>query len=127
MTTEEDVLTSLDHYEHAVIRVAGEFRAHDAPVEPRHVRLDDLDSIVVDYGTAGQCRTYSLGGLPAVASVEEAIVELTDLLQEKVLEAGDTAWPGCLPGHRHPPSARLVSGAAVWTCPEHGTTLARLG
>ncbi|GAA4670189.1 hypothetical protein [Phytohabitans rumicis] len=126
MATDEDVLTSLDHYDNAVRRVADDFRARGAPIEPRQVRLDDLDSIVVDYSGVGQSDAY-LGSLPNVASVEEAAVELADLLQEEAIESGDVLWPGCLPGHSHPPTPRLANGTAVWACPKDGIVITRIG
>jgi hypothetical protein len=120
--TDRQILTALDHYEAALTRVAADFAARGAPLAPDRVRLAEADQMVVDYG-----ESRTIGALPLVTSVELAVVELADIVQEKVLEAGDTGWPGCLPGHRHPAEPRLSSGSAVWACPKENATVGPIG
>ncbi|SCG34269.1 hypothetical protein [Micromonospora coxensis] len=79
------------------------------------------------HAVAGGGRSGAVGALPMVRTVEEAVVALADILQEKALEEGDTAWPGCRPGHPHPPTPRLSGGTAVWSCPRDAGTLSGIG
>ncbi|MGB2571266.1 hypothetical protein ACPFP2_22865 [Micromonospora citrea] len=127
MTSDDEVLHSLDHYEAALRRISADFGSRGAAVEPVGVRLDTLDSILVDYRVTGRGDPYAVGALPMVTTVEEAVVALADLLQEEALELGDTVWPGCRPGHTHPPTPRLSGGTAVWSCPADATALADIG
>jgi hypothetical protein len=123
----EAILGALDHYATALGRVAHDFAARGASLTPARVRLAELDAIVVDYGRPGRAEVSTIGALPVVSSVELAVVELADLLQEKVLESGDVLWPGCLPGHSHPPAPRLSSGTAVWACPKESIAVGPIG
>ncbi|SCG55333.1 hypothetical protein [Micromonospora halophytica] len=127
MNSDDEVLHSLDCYETALRRVSADFGSRGAAVEPVSVRLGALAGVLVDYRVAGGGDPYTVGTLPMVTTVEEAVVALADLLQEEALECGDTAWPGCRPGHPHPPTPCLSGGTAVWSCPRDATALAGIG
>jgi hypothetical protein len=59
--------------------------------------------------------------------IEDATVELADLVQNDVLEdLWGTAWPAC-PGHDHPASPRMIDGMATWVCGKTGAKLADVG
>ncbi|MGC5310262.1 hypothetical protein [Micromonospora zamorensis] len=115
--SDELLLYSLELYQRAVERVARDFRQRGAGVKPLEVQLDDLDAIELFYERPGWTGAATLGSLPVVHSVEQAVVALADLLQEKEIEAGDNTWPGCRGGHSHPPAAALLDGDAWWRCP----------
>ncbi|MFI7578567.1 hypothetical protein [Micromonospora sp. NPDC049497] len=91
------------------------------------VDLDALDALLVNVGRRGQGRESSLGSLRPTRDPELAVVELADLLQEEEFDEGDTTWPGCLPGHSHPPVATVVDGVAHWRCPRSDALVSRIG
>ncbi len=58
---------------------------------------------------------------------QQAIAQLASSLQDEVIETVRAAVPECS-GHRHPMSARVEDGQAVWVCPVGaGTKEAILG
>ncbi|MEH1057713.1 hypothetical protein V6U89_21210 [Micromonospora sp. CPCC 206171] len=120
---DELVLGALECYERAVRRVAQDFARRGAVIQPMGVYLDALDALQVSFGRRGQAQESSLGSLRLTRDLELAVVELADLLQEKEFDEGDTTWPGCLPGHSHPPAATLVDGVASWQCPRSHASL----
>jgi hypothetical protein len=85
--------------------------------------------LLLRYRLTGDARDGLAGALPPeVSTVAEAVVALADLLQEQLIEAGpDRSWPGCVPGHGHPPAARLVSGTPVWACDRTGAVAGPIG
>ncbi|MER5338140.1 hypothetical protein [Micromonospora sp. NPDC002717] len=113
---DELLLGALECYERAVRRVAQDFARRGAVIEPMGVYLDAVDALHVRFGRRGQAQEGILGSLPPTRDLELAVVEMADLLQEKEFDEGDTTWPGCLPGHSHPPTAALVCGVACWQC-----------
>jgi hypothetical protein len=60
----------------------------------------------------------------------ELAVGLADYLQEQFFPQTAADWgqarPRC-PGHRHPATAQLIDGDALWTCPSDGRTIASFG
>ncbi|MGC1212931.1 MAG: hypothetical protein WA890_16890 [Micromonospora sp.] len=124
---DELVLGALECYERAVRRVAQDFARRGAVVQPLGVDLGALDALHVRFGRRGRAREGTLGSLRPTRDLEQAVVELADLLQEKEFDEGDTSWPGCLPGHTHPPTAALVDGVACWQCPSSHATLFPIG
>jgi hypothetical protein len=121
--TDDQVLLALEVYQRAADRVAHDFAQRGATIEPQGVDLGFLDAIVVRYRQRGRTDVSILGTLPLVTSLTEATVVLADVLQEKELEAGANTWPGCLPGHAHPPKPAVVSSFASWLCPSDDVTL----
>lgn len=78
------------------------------------VRPDDLpDHLVVEVGDETPTRVpFWLRGSRA-----EGAWRMADQLQDRAVEeVFGAALPAC-PGHRHPLSARLVRGNALWECP----------
>ena len=65
-------------------------------------------------------------GVSADLSDEERLVDFAGRLQDVVIEATHQAWPRC-PGHPHPASATVVTGRAVWVCPDDGRVTRRIG
>ncbi|MCZ7420034.1 hypothetical protein O7605_10940 [Verrucosispora sp. WMMA2121] len=124
---DELVLGALECYERAVRRVARDFARRGAVIQPIGVYLDTLDVLLVCYGRRGQAHRGSVGSLRVTGELELAVVELADLLQEEEFDEGDTAWPGCLPGHSHPPNAALVDGVACWQCPKSHASVSPIG
>ncbi|TDB76611.1 hypothetical protein [Micromonospora sp. KC723] len=124
---DELVLGALACYERAVHRVAQDFARRGAVIQPMGVYLDSLDALHVCFGKRGQAHVGILGSLRPTGELELAVVELADLLQEKEFDEGDTAWPGCLPGHSHPPIAALVNGFACWQCPQNHASVFPIG
>ena len=51
---------------------------------------------------------------------QQAIAQLASSLQDEVIETVRMAVPECS-GHRHPMSARVEDGQAVWVCPVDGS------
>ncbi len=125
MDHDESTLLALDHYAAAAPRVTRAFARRGAVLEGLVVELHELDVIVVRYRSRGSDRM--LGALPLAPDLEGAVAALSDRLQEKEIEAGDNTWPGCLPGHPHPPTPAVVNGRASWQCPRTGATVAPLG
>lgn len=127
---DELVLGALECYERAVRRVAQDFARRGAVIQPMGVYLDALDTLHVSFGRRGQATESSLGSLGSLRltrDLESAVVELADLLQEKEFDEGDTSWPGCLPGHPHPPAATIVDGVAHWQCPRSRASVFPIG
>ncbi|MGC5308793.1 hypothetical protein [Micromonospora zamorensis] len=122
---DELILGALECYQRAIRRVAADFAGRGATVQPWGVDLDAPDLLIVHYRTPG--RESCLGSLPVTRDVEQAVVELADVLQEKEFSEGDTSWPGCAAGDTHPPRAALVNGVAHWQCPQSQAPLFRIG
>ncbi|TDC81780.1 hypothetical protein E1193_13810 [Micromonospora sp. KC606] len=121
------VLGALECYERAVHRVAQDFARRGAVIQPVGVYLDALDALHVCFGRRGQTQEGILGSLRPTRDLELAIVEMADLLQEKEFDEGDITWPGCLPGHAHPPTATLSGGVACWQCPRSHESVFLIG
>ncbi|MET8310454.1 hypothetical protein [Micromonospora sp. NPDC005173] len=125
---DELVLSALECYQRAVPRVLQDFDRRGAVVQPLDVDLDALDdNLIVRYCLRGQAGESLLGSLPLTGDLEQAVVELADLLQEKEFGEGDTTWPGCAAGDTHPPTAAIVDGVASWQCPRNHTVLFPIG
>ncbi len=111
-------------YTAAALRVSQDFARRGAGLQDLEIEPPGRDIIMVRFRRGDSIRRHSL--LFPVGDVESAVVALADLLQEKEVEEGDTSWPGCLPGHPHPPAPTLVTGRASWTCPRTGKALAEI-
>jgi hypothetical protein len=109
---------SLERYLDAAPRVGEDFARRGAGLRDLIVERTDQDTVGVRFRRGDSSRRLSLP-FP-VRDVESAVVALADRLQEKEIEEGDTSWPGCLPGHPHPPEPALVAGRASWRCPRTG-------
>jgi len=55
-------------------------------------------------------------GLPEPDDLIDAIVHVTDKVQDEVMEELCTTWPDC-PGHGHPLHMDASDGVATWVCP----------
>ncbi len=111
-------------YTAAALRVSRDFARRGAGLRDLEIEPPGQDVIMVRFRRGDSIRRHSL--VFPVADVESAVVALADLLQEKEVEEGDTSWPGCLPGHPHPPTPALVTGRASWMCPRTGEPLAEI-
>lgn len=61
------------------------------------------------------------------STVDEATVEIADVLQDDILDSSrGLVWPAC-PEHPHPAEASLVNGRASWVCPRDGHPVATIG
>ncbi len=112
----------LARYTAAAPRVGQDFARRGAGLRDLVIELTDQDVIVVRFRHGGTSRLLSLP-FP-VADPESAAVALADRLQEKEIEEGGTSWPGCLPGHPHPPEPAVIAGRASWRCPRTGARIA---
>lgn len=73
------------------------------------VRLRVFDTVIRGRAAAGPTQQM------VVVSLVDAVMEY---LPENLAGAGlDSAWPGCLPGHSHPPEFRIVDDHFAWQCP----------
>jgi hypothetical protein len=45
---------------------------------------------------------------------------MDDLPAHLAQEGRDSAWPGCLSGHSHPPEFHTDSNSCTWVCPASG-------
>lgn len=122
----QERLDARQAYERALPRVREEFTGSARHISPTVV-VGEPPVVSVQWEILGGARPMGERSLPSVDDVESAVAELTDVLQEQELEAGNTSWPGCQAGHPHPPAATVVGGTAVWVCPRTGVTLRPIG
>lgn len=59
-------------------------------------------------------------------SLEQAVCELADELQDFAIDSTGQAWPKC-PDHEHPLEAELITGQASWVCPQTSEALYPIG
>ena len=42
---------------------------------------------------------------------------IMEYLPEELVRVGQVSWPGCVPGHGHPPEFHAASDVCAWVCP----------
>jgi hypothetical protein len=96
-----------------------------------------LQLVVSDVMTAGYSRaqaeamvwTKAEARLDAIGNDAggETALQIADALQDDITTERSSAWPECPLHGSHPLTIQLYNPAAMWTCPETGRGLARLG
>ena len=119
---DEFVLRSLQFYERAVPSIAADLNAHRSGFRPLDVALNAFDGIELRYQRLGG-PSVEHTNLPLAGDLPAALVAMAGAFQDKELTGGDNTWPGCLPGHAHPPDPDVIAGVACWRCPRNGETV----
>jgi hypothetical protein len=117
MSIEDDLIEKLNH-DLRLAAVGGAVHLYawhevDTPGFPGFPA--PTSEICLELGSTSQVRY----GIYEEGAVGEQLARIADSIQGDLAYLASATWPLC-PTHTHPAEARVVSGVAMWMCPDGG-------